>query len=51
MSDEEQIPTIFYLSEAEYTRFIEICQNPPEPTEKLKELFSSPRAKKNWQSI
>jgi hypothetical protein len=49
--EEGRFPAVQEISEAEYNRFVDICKNPPEPTSKLKDLLTSPRARKNWRSI
>ncbi len=41
LSEEGRFPAVQEISEAEYTRFVETCQNPPAPTQKLRDLLRS----------
>jgi hypothetical protein len=47
--EEGRYPAVQEISETEYARFIECCQNAPEPTNKLKALLASPRETQNCQ--
>jgi uncharacterized protein (DUF1778 family) len=50
LSEEGRFPAVQEISETEYNRFIAICQNAPEPTEKLKALFAPSKAITTWPS-
>jgi uncharacterized protein (DUF1778 family) len=43
LSEEGRFPGVQELNEAEYTRFVATCQNPPAPTAKLRELLAAAR--------
>jgi uncharacterized protein (DUF1778 family) len=49
--EEGRFPAVQEIDEDEYNRFIAACTNPPEPTQKLKDLLASPRAQENWLSL
>jgi uncharacterized protein (DUF1778 family) len=40
LSEEGRYPAVQEISETEYRRFLDICQNAPAPTEKLKALLA-----------
>jgi hypothetical protein len=50
LSEEGRFPAVQEISETEYYRFVQICQNAPEPTEKLKALFAPSKATNHWES-
>jgi hypothetical protein len=41
LSEEGRFPAVQTISQAEYTRFVTICQNAPAPTAKLRALLKS----------
>ena len=42
--EEGRFPAVQEISEAEYKKFVSVCQNAPEPSPQLKALFAPKRA-------
>lgn len=46
LTEEGRFPAVQEISKAEYERFVNGCENAPQPTQKLKDLMRTvPRAK------